>query len=420
MKYLILDTNIYIHFIDFEQIDWMRIFNDNICIVIPPKVQREIDKLKDQSTSPKKRKKAKQASAKIADYLLNDKSGKYQVKTCKDPRASEFDEDIFNKDVADNWILLSAIRLKNEENIEVILVAADNGILVKAKQVGLNYYQMPDKYKLKEELSDEEKEINNLKAELDKYKNRLPKPCITFANEQERIVFKKPSKRIVEEELKLYMDNLKIENPFQKYEEIDTYNLLGNLSLNSMLYTDEQIEKYNTELEEYFEECEKYQSFVIQKNILDERFKEITFELHNDGSAQTGDMNIFIRFPHDIKLYNKNCKIKKDKEEPIKPELRFGVLDRKLLKSMRFNEWVDPFKGTGIPQIYCWNVEDILNVNEFNFKETKMNHNIYRILEIPDSLYIDISSCHSFSVDWFIVDSKLIDGIKGSLNIIIQ
>ena len=93
----------------------MRIFNDNICIVIPPKVQREIDKLKDQSTSPKKRKKAKQASAKIADYLLNDKSGKYQVKTCKDPRASEFDEDIFNKDVADNWILLSAIRLKNEE-----------------------------------------------------------------------------------------------------------------------------------------------------------------------------------------------------------------------------------------------------------------------------------------------------------------
>lgn len=157
MKYLILDTNIYIHFIDFEQIDWMRIFNDNICIVIPPKVQREIDKLKDQSTSPKKRKKAKQASAKIADYLLNDKSGKYQVKTCKDPRASEFDEDIFNKDVADNWILLSAIRLKNEENIEVILVAADNGILVKAKQVGLNYYQMPDKYKLKEELSDEEK-----------------------------------------------------------------------------------------------------------------------------------------------------------------------------------------------------------------------------------------------------------------------
>lgn len=154
---------------------------------------------------------------------------------------------------------------KNEENIEVILVAADNGILVKAKQVGLNYYQMPDKYKLKEELSDEEKEINNLKAELDKYKNRLPKPCITFANEQERIVFKKPSKRIVEEELKLYMDNLKIENPFQKYEEIDTYNLLGNLSLNSMLYTDEQIEKYNTELEEYFEEREKYQSFVIQK-----------------------------------------------------------------------------------------------------------------------------------------------------------
>ena len=398
----------------------MRIFNDNICIVIPPKVQREIDKLKDQSTSPKKRKKAKQASAKIADYLLNDKSGKYQVKTCKDPRASEFDEDIFNKDVADNWILLSAIRLKNEENIEVILVAADNGILVKAKQVGLNYYQMPDKYKLKEELSDEEKEINNLKAELDKYKNRLPKPCITFANEQERIVFKKPSKRIVEEELKLYMDNLKMENPFQIYKEIDTYNLSGILSLNSMLYTEKQVKKYNIELEEYFKECERYQRFVIQKNILDERFKEITFELHNKGTAQTGDMNIFIRFPHDIKIYDEHCKIKKDREEPIKPELRFGGLDRELLKSMRFNEWVDPFRGTGIPQIYCWNVEDALDINEFKFIQGKLNHGIGKPLTRENSLYIDTGANASFSVDWFIADSKLVSGVQGSLNIIIQ
>ena len=139
---------------------------------------------------------------------------------------------------------------------------------------------MPDKYKLKEELSDEEKEINNLKAELDKYKNRLPKPCITFANEQERIVFKKPSKRIVEEELKLYMDNLKMENPFQIYKEIDTYNLSGILSLNSMLYTEKQVKKYNIELEEYFKECERYQRFVIQKNILDERFKEILEDVY--------------------------------------------------------------------------------------------------------------------------------------------
>lgn len=60
-----------------------------------------------------------------------------------------------------------------------------------------------------------------------------------------------------------------------------------------MLYTEKQVKKYNIELEEYFKECERYQRFVIQKNILDERFKEITFELHNKGTAQTGDMNIF-------------------------------------------------------------------------------------------------------------------------------
>ena len=55
MKHLILDTNIYIHYLDFEQIKWEDIFGEDICIVIPPKVQREIDKIKDQSGSFKKK-----------------------------------------------------------------------------------------------------------------------------------------------------------------------------------------------------------------------------------------------------------------------------------------------------------------------------------------------------------------------------
>jgi hypothetical protein len=45
MKYLVIDTNIYIHYADYEQMRWEDIFNDDVSIIIPPKVQREIDKI---------------------------------------------------------------------------------------------------------------------------------------------------------------------------------------------------------------------------------------------------------------------------------------------------------------------------------------------------------------------------------------
>ena len=50
MKYLFLDTNIYLHYLDIEQIKWKDIIEDSdFTIVVPRVVLREIDKHKDQS-----------------------------------------------------------------------------------------------------------------------------------------------------------------------------------------------------------------------------------------------------------------------------------------------------------------------------------------------------------------------------------
>ena len=49
MKYLFLDTNVYLHYIDFEQIDWKKLIDSDFTIVVPPIVIREIDKHKDNN-----------------------------------------------------------------------------------------------------------------------------------------------------------------------------------------------------------------------------------------------------------------------------------------------------------------------------------------------------------------------------------
>ena len=176
-------------------------------------------------------------------------------------------------------------------------------MLLKAKENNLNFKRIPDKYLLKEELSDEEKEIKNLKAEIEKYKNRQPKISIMLDSGAAKMVFKKPKERDLEKELSIYMEQLKKQNPYLQNKEMDLYKTLGFSLYNSHLtqiYTQEQIDKYNTELDDFFKETEAYKRFLLQQEILNERFKEISFHVLNDGTAQTGDMNIFIEFPENI------------------------------------------------------------------------------------------------------------------------
>lgn len=414
MKYLFLDTNIYIHYIDVEQINWNKIVGDaDITIVVPRITLREIDQHKDQNRG-KIQKRAKAISAKFAQIFLDGKTFKYTFALCDEPAASSFDGGKFNIHINDDWFILSALH-SNYDVADIVVISSDTNLLLKAKENGLDFRKMSDEYRLKEELSDEEKEIKALKAELEKYKNRQPKPSVIFEKEEsDKLILKRPNKRDLEDELSIYMENLKKEYPYWERGKVGTSSNLFGLNL---LVTQEQIDKYNAELNDYFEEEEEFQRFLLQKDILDERFRELSFGISNDGNAQTGDMNVFIEFPEHINLYNRDSKISIDNIAPVKPT-SYG-LDRKFLRSMEVENYLRPF-GNGIPQIYCWDTEHPIKKREFKFKYSNLNHGMIRYLDIKDSIYIDIGSCDSFNIRWGIIDSKLIEPIEGILHVIIE
>ena len=422
MKYLFLDTNIYLHYLDIEQIKWKDIIEDSdFTIVVPRVVLREIDKHKDQSRG-KIQKRAKKNSAKFSQVFLEDKCSKYKIVTCSDPAKDFFDGNGFNQNINDDWIILSAIHSGYKYD-DIIVISSDNNLLLKAKENGLKFRKMPDEYLLKEELSDEEKEIKNLKAEIEKYQNRQPKPSIIFNDGETIMFFKKPIERDLEKELSVYMEQLKHENPYLQNKEIDldsTFGLSIYKSPSAKLYTQNQIDKYNTELDDFFKEEKIYKHFLLQKEILDERLKELSFHVLNNGTAQTGDMNIFIEFPDNIKLYNKRCKISIDGIAPIKSGLPPYGMDRKILHSIEFNKYIMPFGRGEIPQIYRWDINKTIEDKEFKFQHSKLNHKMVLSLNVEDSIYIDTGTCGSFTIQWSIIDSKLVDEVNGILNVIIE
>ena len=124
-------------------------------IVVPKIVIREIDRHKDQSRG-KIQKRAKSISSKFSKILLDGIKSRYIIETCKDPSKECFEGGDFNKDINDDWFILSA--LKSGYDIQnIVVISSDNNLLLKAKENGLAYKKMPETYLIKEELSEEEK-----------------------------------------------------------------------------------------------------------------------------------------------------------------------------------------------------------------------------------------------------------------------
>ena len=72
MKYLFLDTNIYLHYQDFQQIPWNEVLGiDEECtVVVVPKVHAELDEKKDS------------ASTRLYNILMQNEATKIPVVRC--------------------------------------------------------------------------------------------------------------------------------------------------------------------------------------------------------------------------------------------------------------------------------------------------------------------------------------------------
>lgn len=107
MKYLFLDTNIFIHFKGFEDIPWKTLLDtdDDVTIVLASIIIREIDSHKDSSKCRVKNK-ARKISEKLNQILLSDQSSRIPLVYCKETPIKDTEKDIFDLSVNDDRFLL--------------------------------------------------------------------------------------------------------------------------------------------------------------------------------------------------------------------------------------------------------------------------------------------------------------------------
>ncbi len=121
--YAVLDTNVHLEFLDFTQVDWPSVLTgDPVYLVVPHVVLRELDDHKYDRRSKRRQQRARM----IVARLLRD---------------------------------------------NVVIVSDDAGMLLKARGHGINAHQMDDKFRLKDEPTEEEVKLRDLQAQIEEMRS---------------------------------------------------------------------------------------------------------------------------------------------------------------------------------------------------------------------------------------------------------
>ena len=150
--------------------------------------------------------------------------------------------------------------------------------------------------------------------------------------------------------------------------------------------------------------------------MLDERMFELSFSLGNEGTDETGNINIFVKFPDGIKLYTDRSKKNVDVDKPMVPPAYSPFTDPRLQESMRL---ISPSPSGG-NFVKIWNLDADISKRIFSCITSAVNHHVVHSLEEMDGIYIDKETCGNFQIQYRIIDSKHIDSINGVINVVIE
>lgn len=419
MKYLFLDTNIFLHFINFEQIPWDNLVGDvDFKIIVSDIVVGEIEKHKDGARG-KIQKKAKAISKLFGDVFLGDKKLSISLGHCMS-YPEKLPDDVrakFNPSSQDDQILMGILASDYPKD-DIIVVSYDNLILMKAKCHGLHFFKMPDKYKLKEEPSEEEKELEKCRKELMALKNRMSKPVLLLNGENDVLKIKRSPLLNIDEMLEFHMQKVRSEHPYKKHPKVSKKSDYFGAMLDSCSLIDaEGIDNYNSYLDSYYKREEIFSRASLKKKMLEERMLKLSFSLSNEGTDETGNIDVFVKFPSGLKLYDNKSKKKVDVDKPELPLPYRPFYDPRINEALRN---LSPTSNYGRGIINMWSLDDDISERNFVYKASQVNHHVVHNLCDGEELYIDKETFGNFKIEYRIIDSKHSDSIDGIINVVIE
>ena len=314
--YFIPDTNIFLHYQTFTEINWLKELGvKEAILLICLSVMRELDHRKFNASDDRIKERARKVLAKLDNVSENNQNFRENVRLELIPREPNIDwaSEGLNCDVKDDWII-ATILCERENYPNLVLVTADTGLKMKAKFRGIETKKLPDKLLLKSGKDPRQQEIENLRKQLLELQNRMPELyLLLLSNDQYgkvadfRII--QPAKLSPEEiEKRLAEIQQKLTYVPPKKNPYPLMPFYGPPSKEEIQRFKDDVEKYLERLRDFLEEKHNYDDLMS-------RTIELQFLLLNAGNAPADDIDVFLYFPDGFEM----CEEKELPEKPREP-----------------------------------------------------------------------------------------------------
>ncbi len=438
-KTVFLDTNIYLHYRLFDQVNWLEILKaSEVMIVIPPVTVRELNKHKELHPRQRVKERAATVLKKLlslfgSDCQANIRDGVEMRLEDREPMVN-FAEFQLDQDVQDDQLIASIIMFRNERReAEVILVTSDAGLtlITKAKRQGIPTVTMPDNLKLAEKPDPNQIRIRELEQTVRALELKIPQISLVFGDGSQHATFVLPHPtELTPEEIASKQKLLEQQYPKMEQESKQTNVLprhLASARLNASMgntLLPEDIRKYNTELDEFYRAYSEYLPRNLWYENLGHRTIKLLIFAANDGTAPAEDVDVFLHFPDGFKLTDERGfpNVPETPEPPAKPRTQMQRLLESLsggLVSMpplmtRIPDTVLPPQNVSAPNIRNTGSYDV----DYHIQRLK-----HKLQEPADPLYVIFESfknARSFHIDYRLLAANVPNEVTGQLHIIIE
>ena len=432
MKYTLLDTNTFLHYQLFTEIDWCFLLNtEEVVILVTATVLQELDKKKFSEHDIKIKNRAKKVISTFNQILENDISFKKcntRLEFITTEPKIDWNKENLDLLIPDDRIIASCLDLQ-EKFKDFILVTADFGLKLKAMNKSISIYELDNTYLINEKPTKEQGELLELREKIKKLEVTFPKLSLKLSGDggltdfiSFEIVrksnypedkFKRETDKKVNEILAIGENKINQANNILiggmgmiRKEEIDAFN--------------EKVKKYGGDLLKYYQNLWEYDEFIS-------RLLKIDFVFTNDGSSPGEDIDVNIHFPDGFKVLASKDIPNKPKE-PKRPEPPMTMIEsmHSFSSSNLFNL---PYSGilnrppiNSIPSVKNFSGPSIKKTNsyEVEFHINSLKHKSSHTLDSIFVYFENYSEVKSFSVDYNILAANYPEKFVGKLSIIVN
>lgn len=449
------DTNIFLHYRQLDQIDWLDLLKvDVITIVVPPVIARELNHHKDAHSRSHIRDRAGKAINQLAQILEDQSKAEIRPNVTvhiasRDPIIDSNDSKL-NPQVQDDHLIASILMWQDEHpNDDAILITSDSGLTLsaKARQQDISVKRLPDDFKLPAEQDPQQARINELEEQIRQLKQSIPDLSLQFPNRRNFYEFEVPAQvELSKEEIDIKLAKVKREYP--KLKQSSDMEELGKLTLGDLesdftkrllanvnwgdYVSAADVATYNDRLEGFYQDYIDYLKRKVAFENKKRRTISIPIALVNDGTAPARDIDVILRFPTDIIIQREyeTMNSPSPPKPPAKPQTtleKLSGLDSRLL-DLDFGT-TSPFiphdsayfaKDFGEPNVSNFDIEADDNSIVVSFHVGKLKHT-YAVS--PGELSITFDShetVRSFEIQYIILAENTPTEIRDVLRIVVK